>query len=151
MKDSTDFLRILRMRQPPHFLYREQSENRNAFPENIRDRVGDPALACAVTRAVERSGECAPFQPALGVLVYSYAAGIYTSAEIARLMSKATGFWEDEATLRRYRRHHLARIKDCLAEVLSTMLENVQESDYQREAEDRVLRAIREDACALDF
>ncbi len=139
------------MRHQYESLYREESGSPNAFPENVRDWMGDPALARTVTRAVARSSECSAFQSVLGVLVYSYAAGIYASAEIARLLSKVTGVWEDEATLRRYRRHHLARIKHCLAEVLTTASAWLADSDCLREAEDRVLRAIREDACALDL
>src|SRR5690242_13840658 len=103
------------MRQEPRFSYREDVANRNAFPENLRDWLGDPALACVVTEVVEHGGECATFQPLLGILVYSYAAGIYLSEEVARLLSNVTGFFEDAATLRQYRRHHLAKVKDCLA------------------------------------
>jgi hypothetical protein len=101
---------------------------------------------------VERSGECKTFQPLLGILVYSYAAGIYLSEEIARLLSNVTGFFEDETALRRYRRHHLPMIRDCLTEVLATASEScVAANDCGREAEDRLLRAIREDSWSLDF
>jgi len=84
------------MRQYDCLLSREELPDRNAFPENLRDSLGDPALAGVVTQVVERSGECATFQPLLGILVYSYAAGIYPSEEIARLLSTVTGFFEDD-------------------------------------------------------
>ena len=147
-------MRNLHMRQESRFLYGDglADADRNSFPENLRDWLGDLELACAVTRVVEHSGECVTFKPVLGVLVYSYAAGVYPSAEIARLLSKATGFFEEEAALRRYRRHHLAKIKDCLAEVIATASEScVVTSDCEREAEERILRSIREDSWALDF
>jgi hypothetical protein len=145
-------MRNLHMREKSRFLDCEEFADRNNFPDNLRDWLADPAFAAVVSGVVERSGECPAFQPLLGVLVYSYAAGIYLSAEIARLLSKTTGFFEDEAALRRYRRHHLTKVKDCLAEVLATASEGyVVAHDCAREAEDRVLRALREDSWTLDF
>lgn len=122
------------------------------MPENLRAAAGDPGLARTVTQVVEGSGESAAFRAMLGVLVYCYADGVYASAEIARLWSVASGFLEDETALRRYRRHHLGKIKGCLAQVLATASPNVRgHADAASEAESRLLRAIQEDSWALDY
>ena len=133
--------------------------------------MGEPQLAMMVAdTAEEMPHPSAQFKVLLAVITYSYATGIYPSAEIESSLRQSRHPFacpdeEWEHAIRSYRRMHHAKIERSLAEVLRRCFcyyngereihppgpDHFGEEPLTREAVARVARAIRFDSSALDF
>lgn len=118
----------IELRSPPNALH---PPAQGAYPR--RD-----ALHCAVEEALERAagwergrlfvfqGETFSCRALLGLLCYSYACGVYASADIEASLAEdpvaqefCAGAFPDWKTLRRFRRLHREALKGCLVDVLA--------------------------------
>jgi hypothetical protein len=138
-------------------------------PEDVRQIVGDRGLVELALQAVQIFGTDLPLwqntsEPGLSsrmllaLLTYSYAAGIYSTADLfwscrrqsgARYLCAQT--WPDKHSLRRFRRNWKAMVESCLRWVLQEVearrmtklaeQESVQD-DFKLLAERRVELAI---------
>ncbi len=104
----------------------------------------------------------------LGLLVYSYARGIFFSRQIERLilsdhaLSRSAPAWlVDSAQIRNFRRHHKQPLQESLAALLSrAAMESARtnrssaglldQSEFARAAEERVNRAVLFDTMDFD-
>ena len=142
-----------------------------SFPENLRDWMPEPRLAMMIADAVEEMPHpSAQFKVLLAVIAYSYATGVYSSAEIESSLRLTRNPFacpdeEWEQAIRQYRRTHREKIERCLAEVLRRAFYYrdaedevplcrpgvLDEDPFAQEAAGRLGRAIRFDCWALDY
>jgi hypothetical protein len=151
--------------------------------EDLRQAVGQQQLAEIVRDAVPSRPIPAQASDSserlLALLTYSYAAGIYNSAEIPGefdqedvLRLLGTPLPSDHHVLRNFRRHNRSELHECLSQVLRRARATTSPSrehdpsadaewstsrwslngnhDFSAEAEERINRAIRTDTFALD-
>jgi hypothetical protein len=142
--------------------------------EDLRQALGQHGLAELVRNAIpphpEREAEAS--ESLLALLTYSYAAGVYDSAEIPRELNQhdlrhllGAGVPADYHRLRQFRRHNRSELRDCLSRVLRSARETafVPHAEpsvgwsprgghdvSEQEAEERINRAVRADTFALD-
>jgi hypothetical protein len=142
--------------------------------EDLRQALGQHGLAELVRNAIpahpKREAELS--ESLLALLTYSYAAGVYDSAEIPRELNQndlrdllGAGVPADHHVLRQFRRHNRSELRDCLSRVLRSARETaffpqgepslnwwprVGHDVCEQEAEERINRAVRADAFALD-
>jgi hypothetical protein len=142
--------------------------------EDLRQALGQHGLAKLVRNAIpphpERETESS--ESLLALLTYSYAAGVYDSAEIPREFHGndlryllGGGVPADYHVLRRFRRHNRSELRDCLSRVLRSARQTssltpsepamgwwsrVGHDGCEQEAEERINRAVRADTFALD-
>jgi hypothetical protein len=142
--------------------------------EDLRLALGQQGLAELVRSAIpsnpERASESS--ERLLALLTYSYAAGVFDSAEIPREMDRndlmqflGTEMPFDHHVLRQFRRHHRSQLRDCLSRVLRSV-RLAADTTYagrsmnrwsmgandgcDEEAEERIDRAVRADTFASD-
>jgi hypothetical protein len=142
--------------------------------EDLRQALGRDGLAELVRNAIppHPKHEAEWSEHLLALLTYSYAAGVYDSAEIPRELDQndlrdllGAGVPADYHALRQFRRHNRSELRDCLSRVLRSARETAgfsrgeSSSNWwlrgshdvcEQEAEERINRAVRADTFALD-
>jgi len=142
--------------------------------EDLRQALGQHGLAELVRNAIpphpQREAEAS--ESLLALLTYSYAAGVYDSAEIPRELNQhdlrcllGAGVPADHHVLRQFRRHNRSELRECLSRVLRSAREPAfapqgepswnwrprgGHDGCDQEAEERINRAVRADTFALD-
>jgi hypothetical protein len=127
------------------------------FPADLREWVSEDELARIVGETAARF-TCEP-QTLLSLLTFFYVIGEYSSEHIeqslvdcaltsAKELAADTGL---SATIRQFRRGHREIIEASLAAVLrAASAKAASAADVQREARNRMIRAIESDCWALD-
>jgi hypothetical protein len=144
--------------------------------EDLRLAPGQHELAALVRNEIPspmgRGVDSESPERLLALLTYSYAAGVYDTAEIPHELDQndlvgllGGGVRFDHQILRRFRRQNRDELRDCLSRVLRRARETPTHTYAERsssrwsgggndgcdeEAEERINRAIRADSFALD-
>lgn len=163
------------MERPPEGSARNSSlaenlwEERNGalFPEDLRDWIDERNLAEMASATCRESWKDGPFAGLAKLLTYYYAAGIYSSEEIA--LQGRSGWRESSDSveilcgpdlvdrIRQFRRRHRALITNYLRQILTRSWSEHElwpakreMPDFASEAERRINEAVRQDCWASD-